>query len=138
MMSGIRGKDTKPELAVRSALHRRGLRFRLHAVRVPGRPDMVFPTRRAAVFVHGCFWHGHDCRLFKMPSTRQEFWRAKIGRNRERDAEVGEALRAQGWRRLVVWECALKRRGAAAVEDVADRAQSWLLSESPEAEIRGP
>ncbi len=108
MMSGIRGKDTKPELLIRKALHSRGFRFRLHSLKVPGKPDLVLPRYNAAIFVHGCFWHGHDCHLFKMPSTRPEFWEGKIDRNRARDTEVRNALITSGWRRLVIWECALK------------------------------
>ena len=82
MMSGIKGKNTKPELMVRSGLHRLGYRFRLHRKDLPGKPDLVFAKHRAVIFVHGCFWHYHDCHLFKMPSTRREFWETKIGRNR--------------------------------------------------------
>jgi DNA mismatch endonuclease (patch repair protein) len=80
-MSRIRAKDTKPEMMIRRGLHARGLRYRLHVRQLPGRPDLVFPSRRAVVFVHGCFWHGHDCPLFKRPASRQEFWDAKIARN---------------------------------------------------------
>src|SRR5690606_16975078 len=85
MMSGIRGKNTRPELILRSALHRKGFRFRLHRKDLPGRPDMIFPQYRAVLFVHGCFWHGHNCHLFKWPSTREEFWREKIAGNIKRD-----------------------------------------------------
>ena len=89
-MSGIRGRDTKPEKLIRSALHRLGFRFRLQSKKIPGRPDLVLPKFRAAVFVHGCFWHGHDCPLFRLPGTRRAFWDAKIKRNRERDTEVNQ------------------------------------------------
>ncbi|WP_197540131.1 very short patch repair endonuclease [Azospirillum sp. B510] len=105
-MSSIHGRDTKPELLVRRFLHSRGLRFRLHAKTLPGCPDLVFPGRRVAVFVHGCFWHGHEgCRKARLPATREEFWRRKIGRNRDRDAEVRAALESMGWRVLEVWTC---------------------------------
>lgn len=108
MMSGIRGVDTKPEWVVRSGLHRLGLRYRLHDRRMPGRPDLVFPKHGVALFVHGCFWHGHDCRYFKWPSTRPEFWRRKIAENRARDRRQFDQLHAAGWRVLVVWECAVR------------------------------
>ena len=137
MMSGIRGKDTKPELVVRRGLHRRGLRYRLHAPGVFGKPDLVFPSRRAVIFVNGCFWHGHDCRYFKLPTTRPEFWRHKIERNRERDAEVASRLEAEGWRRLVIWECALRGVGGAEQQRVIDQAAAWLASNAPQGEIRG-
>jgi DNA mismatch endonuclease (patch repair protein) len=108
MMSGIRARDTQPEMQLRKALHARGLRYRLHDTRLPGKPDLVFPKWRAVVFVHGCFWHGHGCRLFKWPATRAEWWRAKIGTNMARDVRNQDALTAMGWRALVVWECDLR------------------------------
>jgi len=137
-MSGIRGANTRPELAIRRALHRRGFRYRLHSPGVPGKPDLVFPARRAVVFVHGCFWHGHDCRFFRLPATRSDFWKEKIARNRARDAEVRALLTASGWRQMVIWECALRGRGAGAVEEVTGRVAAWLDSDSPFAELRGP
>ena len=105
MMSGIRGKDTKPELAVRRALHRAGYRFRLHRKDLPGRPDIVLPKYHAVIFVHGCFWHGHGCRHFKIPKTRTDFWLDKIMANAKRDRLNAESLRAAGWSVLIVWEC---------------------------------
>ncbi|WP_455975362.1 very short patch repair endonuclease [Methylorubrum populi] len=107
-MSRIRGRDTKPELLLRKNLHAAGFRYRLHARELPGRPDIVFPRFRAVVFVHGCFWHGHDCPMFKLPATRQEFWSAKIFGNRKRDERKAAELEAGGWRVLTVWECCLK------------------------------
>lgn len=137
-MAGIRGKDTRPELSIRKALHRAGLRYTLHSAQVPGRPDIVFPSRRAAVFIHGCFWHGHDCRFFRLPGTRPEFWQAKISRNRDRDALVSAQLADAGWRQLVVWECAVRGRSENEVEEVAARVADWLRSDQPRGEIRGP
>lgn len=137
MMSGIRGKDTKPEPVIRQGLHALGFRYRLHDRNLPGRPDLVLPRRRAVIQIHGCFWHGHDCPLFRWPQTRQEFWRAKIGRNVERDREVNEALDREGWRVLTVWECALKGRGRIGADATVTRAAAWLRSEARTGEIRG-
>jgi DNA mismatch endonuclease (patch repair protein) len=137
MMSGIRGKDTRPEMFIRSALHRRGFRYRLHARGLPGRPDMVFPSRRAVVFVHGCFWHGHDCRFFRLPGTRREFWQAKLNGNRQRDVKVRSQLSVDGWRQLVIWECALRGQPEKMREKVADRAAAWLRSSKRNGQIRG-
>ncbi|MFC6046403.1 very short patch repair endonuclease [Methylobacterium hispanicum] len=106
LMGRIRGVDTGPEMVVRRAAHRLGYRFRLHRRSLPGRPDLVFPSLRAVIFVHGCFWHRHEgCRKTSMPKTRIEFWQAKFARNVERDAQAQERLAAAGWRVLVIWEC---------------------------------
>lgn len=136
-MSGIRGKDTKPELMLRRGLHARGFRFRLHAPLLPGRPDMVFPRRHAVLFAHGCFWHGHDCPLFRLPGTRTDFWQSKIAANQARDASAHAALLAGGWRIATVWECALRGRGALPFQEVLDTLAGWLVSPSREIEIRG-
>lgn len=125
-MSRIRGKDTKPELLLRRGLHARGFRFRLHCRNLPGCPDMVFPRFRSAVFVHGCFWHGHDCPMFKLPATRTEFWAAKIAGNRERDVHVLESLSARGWRSLIIWECTLRGPARRPVDQVLDQVAGWL------------
>ena len=137
MMAGIRGKDTKPETSVRKALHRRGYRYRLHNPKLPGKPDLAFTSRKAVIMVHGCFWHGHGCNLFKWPSTRELFWRAKINRNRDRDSQIQQALEALGWRVLVVWECALKGRERKPFEEVVDAISIWLDEGSANAEIQG-
>lgn len=136
-MSGIRGKDTKPELMIRKALHARGFRYRLHSPAVSGKPDLFLRRYRAAIFIHGCFWHGHNCHLFRMPATRTEFWQQKINRNRARDAEVETALREQGWRRLVIWECALKGKFRQSFEIVLDDVVIWLMGNKENLEIRG-
>jgi DNA mismatch endonuclease (patch repair protein) len=109
LMGRIRGRDTEPEKAVRHLLHGFGYRFRTHAADLPGHPDIVFRSRRIAIFVHGCFWHRHDCGLGYMPKTRREFWQGKFDRNVERDSEVRRQLQAMGWRVVVVWECQLGR-----------------------------
>ena len=136
MMSGIRGKNTRPELLIRKALHARGFRYRLHCD-LPGKPDICLPRYRAVIFVHGCFWHGHDCHLFKWPKTRPEFWREKIGRNRRVDMVAEQALAEVGWRQAVIWECAIKGRTRLSLEDVISTSADWLVSGEPRLEIRG-
>lgn len=136
-MSGIRGKNTRPELLVRKALHAAGFRYRLHERTLPGKPDMVFPRYRAVVFIHGCFWHGHDCHLFRMPSTRTEFWQDKLEGNVTRDRQAVIRLRDIGWRVGTVWECALKGREKLQINDIATTLAVWLRGETPELEIRG-
>jgi len=138
MMSGIRGSNTGIEMAVRRALHRRGLRYRLHSTAIPGRPDLVFAGHRATVFVHGCFWHGHDCRLFRLPTTKVQFWKEKFERNRARDRQVRALLAASGWRQMVIWECALRGQPPAVIEEVARKIGVWLTSTVQFAELRGP
>ncbi|NSZ75031.1 DNA mismatch endonuclease Vsr [Agrobacterium tumefaciens] len=137
MMSGIRGTNTKPELLLRKGLHAIGFRFRLHDRSLPGKPDIVLPRYRAVIFAHGCFWHGHDCHLFKWPSTRPEFWQAKIARNRAVDERTNAALTEAGWRQAVVWECALKGKTRLPLEDVIQSCAEWLRSDRPRLEIRG-
>lgn len=137
MMAGIKGKDTKPELAIRSALHRAGFRFRLHYKGLPGRPDLVFPRYRAVIFVHGCFWHGHDCPLFRWPATREDFWRAKISANVARDREQVSSLLAAGWRVGIVRECAMKGRTRLPFPEVVKSCALWLRSDEQTLEIGG-
>ena len=108
MMSGIRSKNTRPELIVRSVVHRLGLRFRLHGKGLPGRPDLVLSRHRTVILVHGCFWHRHTCRLAATPKTRPEFWAAKFDGNVRRDAANKAALERLGWRVIEVWECEVK------------------------------
>lgn len=109
-MSAIRGKNTKPELAIRSLLHRLGYRFRLHKQGLPGRPDLVFPSRRKVLFVHGCFWHGHaKCRFANVPKTRTEYWGPKLQANKDRDKRKQRQLRKLGWDTLTIWECQLRQ-----------------------------
>ena len=110
LMSKIRGKDTRPELIVRRALHAMGYRFRLQAKELPGKPDIVFRPRRKAIFVHGCFWHRHEgCRIASSPKSRQDYWEAKFARNVARDRRNLAALADEGWRVLVVWECQTRK-----------------------------
>lgn len=135
-MSRVRAKNTRPELAVRRLLHRAGFRFRLHRRDLPGCPDIVLTRYRAAVFVHGCFWHGHSCSLFKIPATRTEFWCAKIEANRLRDAVAKAALRDAGWRNLWIWECALKGRARLPEDALVDRIIRFIKGDALFEEIR--
>jgi DNA mismatch endonuclease (patch repair protein) len=106
MMSGIRGRNTKPELQVRKALHAKGFRFRLHVRKLPGTPDLVFPKYRTVVFVHGCFWHRHEhCKFAATPKTNSDFWEKKLSANRDRDIKKIAQLQSLGWRVLTIWEC---------------------------------
>lgn len=137
MMSGIRGKDTKPEILIRKGLFAKGFRFRLHSRKLPGKPDIVFPRYKAAILVHGCFWHGHRCPLFKWPSSNSEFWRKKIDRNREVDKAAIKALSGLGWRVLTVWECATKGPCRISHNNIIRKAGTWLRSGRGNMEIRG-
>ena len=113
VMARVKGKDTTPEIRVRKALTALGARFRLHRKDLPGSPDIVLPGRRLAIFVHGCFWHGHDCpRGARVPKANRDYWVAKVGRNRARDATSREALAGLGWRVETIWECDLKDQAA--------------------------
>jgi DNA mismatch endonuclease (patch repair protein) len=134
-MSRIRGRDTKPELQLRKGLHALGYRFRLHVPDLPGRPDLVFPRYSAVIQVNGCFWHGHDCHLFKMPTSRQEFWAAKIAANKERDSRTDLALSDAGWRVLTVWECALKGIKRRQLNDVLDCCGHFLHDDAVNADV---
>ncbi|HEY2709078.1 MAG TPA: DNA mismatch endonuclease Vsr [Caulobacteraceae bacterium] len=113
VMRRVKGKDTAPERQVRALVWRLGGRYRLHRQDLPGKPDLVLPGRRLAIFVHGCFWHGHDCaRGARVPKANRDYWVGKIGRNRERDVDTRAALEAKGWRVETIWECELKDHAA--------------------------
>lgn len=123
IMAQVRAKDTLPERRLRSALHRRGFRFRLHSADMPGKPDIVLPAFRAVLFVHGCFWHQHQgCRLATVPATRRSFWVEKFRRNAERDRLAVRRLRSAGWRVRVVWACRVRKD----VDGLADSLAKWL------------
>jgi len=125
-MAAIRDKNTKPELLVRKALFARGFRYRLHDPKLPGKPDLVFPRYNAVIQINGCFWHGHDCHLFKWPATRQDWWHNKINRTREVDDRSQHDLNRLGWRVLTVWECALKGKTRLDSEELMDDIADWL------------
>lgn len=130
MMSGIRSRNTRPEMLISRLLREQGFQFHLQATGLRGKPDIVLPHYQAVIFVHGCFWHGHDCALFRLPGTRQEFWRKKIHGNRSNDAKVMKILQREGWRIGIVWECAI--RGAKKdIGRVARHLRDWLLSGKP-------
>ncbi len=122
-MQAVKSKDTGPELFVRRLLHARGYRYRLHKRDLPGCPDLVFPSRRKVIFIHGCFWHGHHCqRGARVPKSNTDYWTAKVARNRARDQTTRKRLKAEGWTALVLWECELRDR-----ESLARRAERFLL-----------
>ena len=137
MMSGIRSKDTKPELIIRKALFRKGFRYKLHDKSLPGKPDLVLPKYNAVIFIHGCFWHHHDCHLFKWPTTRPEFWKKKISRNVEVDKRNYAALKSEGWYILTVWECAIKGKTRLSFDKVIDDITKWVLTGKRDKIIEG-
>jgi len=134
-MSRIRGKHTKPELIIRKGLFALGFRYHLHVDKLPGRPDLVFSKYGAVIFVHGCFWHEHRCRLFRWPKVNADFWRKKISRNRANDAKNLVKLQLAGWRTLIVWECAVRDRHRSSPAKVIDRVARWLCSRRRSLEI---
>ena len=137
IMASIRGADTTLELAVRKALHARGFRYRIHVKGLPGRPDIVFRRFNAVIFINGCFWHMHDCSLFRRPTSRPVFWEEKLLRNRERDARIREALHSAGWRCLTVWECSIRGPERRELGEVVEYIARWLTSVQSQSEIRG-
>jgi DNA mismatch endonuclease (patch repair protein) len=135
-MSAIRGQNTSPELQVRRALHARGFRYALHKSDLPGKPDLALRKYGAVIFVHGCFWHKHDCSAFKMPTERREFWEKKICGNAARDAVTAEKLRQAGWRVATVWECSIRGKNRRGIEEVSNLLVKWLLNDTASIEIQ--
>lgn len=127
IMAQVHSKDTKPELTLRKALFKFGLRYRLHVRHLPGKPDLSFPRYRAVVFINGCFWHWHGCKNSRLPSDNAAYWNAKIDRNRQRDKENYEQLLGSGWRVLIVWECALVKTK---LDNTISRVRTWIDSDS--------
>jgi DNA mismatch endonuclease (patch repair protein) len=136
-MSRIRGANTKPEQLIRKALFASGFRYRLHVGTIPGKPDLVLRRYHACIFVNGCFWHGHQCHLFRWPATNRAFWEGKITRDRENDSRNLDDLDRMGWRVLIIWECALKGSQRLPVERISQRIQHWLRSKRKHCELRG-
>ncbi|MFC1579160.1 very short patch repair endonuclease [Pseudomonadota bacterium] len=143
MMSGIRGQDTRPEMVIRKGLqqlgfrHRLGNRYRLEGKLLPGRPDLVFPRFRAVIQVNGCFWHRHECHLFRWPGTRQQFWRDKLEGNFQRDLLNQRELESMGWRVLVIWECAIKGATNDEITILLNTAANWVQFDVQSAVIEG-
>jgi DNA mismatch endonuclease, patch repair protein len=136
MMSGIRARNTRPEMRLRRELHALGFRFWLHAKDLPGKPELLLHKHRAAIFVHGCFWHRHtDCRLASTPASNSGFWADKFARNVGRDRQVTDALRNKGWRVATVWECGLRRKD---ISIVIEQTELWLLSDDSHIELPRP
>lgn len=135
MMAGIRGKNTRPEIIIRKELFRQGFRYKLHDKKLAGKPDIVLPRFRAAIFVHGCFWHGHTCPLFRLPSTHTDFWTTKIARNRDNDERAIYTLLNSGWRVAIIWECALKGRGKWQLVALIAAISEWIHGDAPRFEI---
>lgn len=134
IMASVKQKDTAPEIAIRSALHKKGFRYRLHSKKVYGRPDLALPMHRAVIFVHGCFWHRHHgCRYASTPSARANFWQAKFEANVARDSAVRGVLLAAGWRVATIWECALRKPEQASL--ATERLSAWLLTETDTLEL---
>lgn len=128
MMAGIRGENTKPEIAVRKGLHRMGLRFRLDGSALPGRPDLVLAKHRTVVFVHGCFWHAHGCESFHLPDSNAVFWLGKLQKNVARDRKRVAELKALDWRVLVIWECAVKISSEKRKSDLYRMVCDWIVN----------
>jgi DNA mismatch endonuclease (patch repair protein) len=132
-MAAIRSTNTTPEITVRKVLHAGGFRFRLHPRTMPGKPDLVLPRYRAAVFINGCFWHCHECSTFRWPATRAGFWRTKLLANRDRDTRVAKTLREDGWRVATVWECSLRPASRATL--TIPELERWIVSDRNELEL---
>lgn len=136
-MRAIHSKNTKVEVYVRSLLHRQGFRFRIHSPHLPSKPDIYLAKYNAVIWVHGCFWHGHDCHLFKWPQSNQDQWKAKILGNKRRDAGKKAELHAYGIKIMTVWECALKGKQRLLEGDLIKHLEEWLLSVDHDSEITG-
>lgn len=136
-MSRIRGKNTRPEQLIRSALHSKGFRFRLHVKELPGKPDIVLSKYKAIIEVNGCFWHGHKCHLFHWPKSNAEFWKEKISESIQRDSKNKEKLEGLGWRVLIVWECSIKGKNRLNYDELIARVVDWLIENEASNELFG-
>jgi DNA mismatch endonuclease (patch repair protein) len=139
MMSRVKGKDTQQEVEIRKRLFALGLRYRLHDKKLPGKPDLVLPRYKTVIFIHGCFWHVHDCHLFRWPTSKKAFWKKKLEGNKKRDIENIESLKKLGWRILIIWECAFRSTGRNREKEfhsITSKSVKWLRSKSEYREIR--
>lgn len=137
LMASIKSKNTSPELLIRRGLHKLGLRYRLHSKTLSGKPDLVFPKHKAVIFINGCFWHGHNCHIFRWPKTRMDFWHGKIKANILRDKKNITCCVRQGWKVLVIWECSIKGKTKRDFNEVIHTTKNWILYDSQSAEIEG-
>lgn len=137
IMSLIKGKDTKPEILVRKALHSFGFRYRVHSRKLPGQPDIVLPKYKAVVMVNGCFWHGHDCHIYRPPQSQSGFWLNKINKNKTRDQKNESLLHEAGWRIAIVWECALSGKTRLNFESFIDELSYWIRSDKKDINFMG-
>lgn len=128
IMASVKGKDTSPELLVRKELHRRGFRYRLYPKDIPGKPDLVFPKFNAIIFIHGCFWHGHNCEKGKLPKSNLSFWEEKIVKNKQRDRKNVVKLKKEGYKILTIWQCKIIGKRKMPIKILGDKVESWLLS----------
>lgn len=126
MMSGIKGKNTKPELFIRRALFAVGFRYRLHDAKLAGRPDLVFPQYKTVLFINGCFWHGHQCSLFKIPTSNRDFWVNKISKNKENDLSNKEILINSGWKVVTIWECSIRGKQRLKLDELITTVSSFI------------
>jgi DNA mismatch endonuclease, patch repair protein len=139
-MSRIKSKNTRPELEIRKLLFKRGFRYSLHKKDLPGKPDLVLPKYNAIIFINGCFWHYHDCRLFKMPETRRSWWKEKLTKNKERDRRNLSQLLCSGWRVMIIWECSFRKTKKIEPDKiirVSDSISEWLIGNRSFNEIKG-
>lgn len=137
MMAGIKGKNTKPELLVRKALFAKGYRYRLYSKLLPGKPDIVLSRYKAVIFIHGCFWHGHDCHLYRLPKSNSSFWAEKINKNKCNDKLVFEQLANAGWRIAVIWECSLKGKTKLDFEALITTLERWIVCDKTNLSLEG-
>lgn len=136
-MAAIKGRNTKPELTIRKSLYKKGFRYRVNVNDLPGKPDLVFSRYKAVLFVNGCFWHKHNCSLFKWPKTRQEFWYKKISGNVANDKKKISILQDRGWRVGIIWECSIKGKNKLSLDDAIQAIIEWLKSEQETFVIQG-
>ncbi|WP_419834232.1 very short patch repair endonuclease [Endozoicomonas atrinae] len=130
VMASIHGKNTKPEIIVRRSLHRLGFRYRLHRGDLPGSPDIVLHKYNAVIQINGCFWHGHNCHLYKPPRSKPDFWKTKISKNKERDKKNKAKILKLGWRLLIVWECAIQGKTKIPIDILIELIENWLTVET--------